>query len=76
MRVLRAERLEWGWIWTILIGTKYESRKGFLKDQVWWHTPLIPAFGRQRQVNLYVFEASLVFIMSFKTARAMWRDPT
>ena len=27
----------------------------------WWHTPLIPALGRQRQVDLCEFEASLVY---------------
>ena len=26
----------------------------------WWHTPLIPALGRQRQVDLSEFEASLL----------------
>ena len=28
---------------------------------MWWRTPLIPALGRQRQVDLYEFEASLVY---------------
>ena len=27
----------------------------------WWCTPLIPALGRQRQVDLCEFEASLVY---------------
>ena len=30
----------------------------------WWHMPLIPAFARQKQENLYVFETSLVYKMS------------
>ena len=27
----------------------------------WWHRPLIPALGRQRQVDLCEFEFSLVY---------------
>jgi hypothetical protein len=27
----------------------------------WWHTHLIPVFGRQRLVVLYKFKASLVY---------------
>jgi hypothetical protein len=34
--------------------------------------PLIPALGRQRQVN---FEASLVYRVSSRTARAIQRNP-
>ena len=30
----------------------------------WWHTPLILALGRQRQVDLSEFKASLVYRMS------------
>jgi hypothetical protein len=36
----------------------------------WWHTPLIPALGRQRQ-QISEFEASLVY----RTARATQRNP-
>ena len=28
-----------------------------------WYTPLIPALGRQRQSDLFEFEASLVYIV-------------
>jgi hypothetical protein len=28
----------------------------------WWRRPLIPALGRQRQVKLCEFKASLVYI--------------
>jgi hypothetical protein len=37
--------------------------------------PLIPALGRQRQVDLDEFEASLVYRMSSRTARATQRKP-
>jgi hypothetical protein len=38
----------------------------------WWHTPLIPALGRQAVSE---FEASLVYRMSSRTARATQRNP-
>ena len=34
---------------------------------------LNPALRRQRQVDLYEFEVSLVYILSFRTARATVR---
>jgi hypothetical protein len=40
----------------------------------WWHTPLIPALGRERQV-ISEFEASLVYRESSRTARATQRNP-
>jgi hypothetical protein len=45
-----------------------------LTGQWWWHTPLIPALGRQRQV-VSVFEASLVYRVSSRTAWAIQRNP-
>jgi hypothetical protein len=42
--------------------------------RVWWHTPLIPALGRQRQA-ISEFEASLVYKVSSRTARAIQRNP-
>lgn len=38
---------------------------------VWWHTAYIPALQRKRQVDLYKFKGSLVYIMSYKTARTI-----
>lgn len=39
----------------------------------WWRTPLIPALGSQRQVDLCEFKASLVYIESFSdTILRMW----
>ena len=40
----------------------------------WWWTPLIPACGRQRQVDLWI-EASLVYRWSSRTAQATQRNP-
>jgi hypothetical protein len=37
--------------------------------QAWWYMPLIPALWRQRQVNLFQFETSLVYIVSSRSAR-------
>ena len=39
-----------------------------------WRTPLIPAFGRQRQVDLCEFEASLVYRVSSRTDRVTQRN--
>ena len=36
----------------------------------WWHTPLILALGSQTQADLCEFEASLVYKVSSRTARA------
>ena len=33
----------------------------------WWHTPLIPALGRQKQANLREFQTSLVTRASSRT---------
>ena len=33
----------------------------------WWHTPLIPGLGRQRQVDLCEFKVSLVYRVSSRT---------
>ena len=39
----------------------------------WWHMPLIPEIGRQRQV-ISEFEASLVYKVSPRTARTTQRN--
>ena len=39
-----------------------------------WCTPLIPALGRQKQVDLCESEASLVYRVSSRTARAAQRN--
>jgi hypothetical protein len=45
----------------------YEIRKF---SWMWCHTSLIPEYGRQRQEDLYEFEATLVYIVSSRTVRA------
>lgn len=37
---------------------------------VWWNMPLIPAFGREKDVNLCEFKTSLVNIACSRTATA------
>lgn len=41
------------------------------RNQAWWLPPLIPAVGKQRQVNLK-FKASLSYIVSSRAARAIY----
>jgi hypothetical protein len=38
-----------------------------------WRMPLIPALGRQRRIS--EFEASLVYRLSSRTARAIQKNP-
>ena len=42
-----------------------------VKSLVWQCPPSTPALGRQRQTDLCEFEASLVYRVSFRTARAV-----
>ena len=37
----------------------------------WWHTPLIPGLGKERQADLSEFKASLVYKVSSRTARTV-----
>jgi hypothetical protein len=41
---------------------------------VWWHRPLIPAL-RCRSTQISEFEASLVYRVSSRIARAIQRNP-
>ena len=40
----------------------------------WWHTPLIPALGRQRQEDLCEFEANLVCESRFQDRLQSYRE--
>jgi hypothetical protein len=51
-----------------------KDTKDLRRGRVWWHMPLIPALGRQRQAD-FEFEASLVYRVSSRTARATQRNP-
>ena len=47
-------------------------KRPFLTKQVWWwHTPLIPALRRQRQVDLCEIEVSLVYRASSRKNSAL-----
>ena len=39
----------------------YDLFKSSIGARKWWHTPLIPTLGRQKQANLCEFKASLVY---------------
>jgi hypothetical protein len=56
------------------LSLKKKKKKKAVLSQVWWCTPLIPALGRQRQA-ISEFEASLVYRVSSRTARATQRNP-
>jgi hypothetical protein len=65
----------WGWgKYTVTKETKKQATAG-----QWWRTPLIPALRRQssggRGRRISEFEASLVYRVSSRTARATQRNP-
>jgi hypothetical protein len=56
------------------VSHKKTGIKNNKQSQPWWHMPLIPAVGRQRQVDFW-FEGKLVYGVSSRTARAIQRNP-
>lgn len=58
---------------------KKETFLGHKRRCLWcnrWHMSLIPTQGKQKQVDLYVFEASLVYTASsLTTSKAVKRNP-
>lgn len=44
------------------------------QNYVWWSMPLNPALRKKRRVDLYEFQASLVYIASLRTARTTQWD--
>ena len=54
--------------------TEFYTLKRWVLAGQWWHIPLIPALERQRQVDLYEFEASLVYRESPRIAKAIQRN--
>ena len=51
-----------------------EFHRNAKRSLAWWLTPLIPALWRQRQA-VSEFEASLVYKVSSRTAKAIQRNP-
>ena len=53
-----------------------KKKKNTHRARPWWRVPLIPALGRQRQVgDLCDSKASLVYRVSYRTSRAISRNP-
>ena len=58
---------------------KVERKNMFIRNYYeagrWWCTPLIPAFGRQRQPDLCEFETSLVYRASSRIGSKATEKP-
>jgi hypothetical protein len=61
--------------WMMTTKKKSELRFMFIFSQAQWCTPLVPALRRQRQMDLCEFKASLVYIVSSRTAWTTQWEP-
>lgn len=41
---------------------EFKKSRGEVADQVWWHMPIIPSFGRLSQEDCLEFEAVKLYI--------------
>jgi hypothetical protein len=46
-----------------------------MRSRAWWCIPVVSALEKQRQVDLYKFQTSLVYRVSPRTVRATKRNP-
>ena len=46
-----------------------------METRQWWHTPLIPALGKERQTDFCEFKASLVYRASSRTGSKATEKP-
>ena len=54
---------------------RFSGFKDFVLAGQWWHMPLIPVLGRQRQVDLCEFMANLVYRASSRTGSKATEKP-
>ena len=45
----------------MVTGEVFPRKEVTLEDRRWWHMPLIPELGRQKQADIWEFETSQVY---------------
>jgi hypothetical protein len=48
--------------------------KNLPSDKTWWRMPLIPALGRQRQLDILQIQGQPDLLIEFRTSRTTWRE--